>query len=70
MTNSLFKDKLSKLDPYTDTDCEMWSDDIIEVLSLPFQNKNLDENDATPSQMRDAKKKLRRALIWFYQTHL
>jgi hypothetical protein len=66
------KDKIP--DPYIEgklmTDCDIWSEDLIEVLSLQFRNENMANNDATPSQMRDAKKKLRQALIWFYQTHL
>lgn len=61
-------------DPYQGppnmTDCEIWSDELIEILDEGFINENVENNDATPSQMRDAKKKLRSALIWFYQTHL
>jgi hypothetical protein len=52
------------------TDCEIWSDDIIKLLHLKFNNINYADGTVTRADREEASESLRSALIWYYQTHL
>jgi len=60
--------------PYDkNTDCELWSQDVVKILIEPFFFENANDTEAglvTDQQIKEARESLRQALVWFYQTHL
>jgi hypothetical protein len=63
---------INTLDPNGDTDCDIWSEDVVQLLMKPFKYENAadKEMNITGEQIEQVRNELRSLLIEFYQTHL